>query len=176
MAAPSTPDGMRMRRTGDFGGVSATAEICSTRPPPPLPSASGGLHVCPFAGASQSAPVPGLRRPWHTVMCTESLESCVLRALRRGHTVRRASPSGAEGPPRVQCLRNAGNWGELGGVEPPLSLQPRLPHGLPCVIGSQVRACGQWPACIVPVFPSLPPWLGSGLWDQGFIAWGPFAA
>ena len=57
-------------------------------------------------------------------------------------------------------------------MEPPLSLQPRLPHGLPCVISSQVWACGQWPACVVPVFQSLPPWLGSGLWDQGFGAGG----
>ena len=43
---------------------------------------------------------------------------------------------------------------------------------------NQFSSAGLWPVacCIVPVFQSLPPWLGSGLWDQGFIAWGHFAA
>ena len=65
------------------------------------------------------------------------------------------------------------NWS---GVEPPLSLQPRLPHGLHCVISSQVRACGQWPAALSQCSsPCLPGWgqgfgiraLGSGLYRLG---------
>ena len=68
------------------------------------------------------------------------------------------------------------NWS---GVEPPLSLQPRLPHGLPCVISSQVRACGQWPAALSQCSsPCLPGWgqgcgiraLGSGLYRLGHFA------
>ena len=58
------------------------------------------------------------------------------------------------------------NWS---GVDPPLSLQPRLPYGLPCVISSQcgLVASGLLHCPRVPV----PPWLGSGLRVQGFIAW-----
>ena len=43
---------------------------------------------------------------------------------------------------------------------------------------NQFSSSGLWPVacCIVPVFQSLPPWLGSGLWVLGFIAWGHFAA
>ena len=68
------------------------------------------------------------------------------------------------------------NWS---GVEPSLSLQPRLPHGLPCVISSQVRACGQWPVALSQCSsPSLPGWgqgcgiraLGSGLYRLGHFA------
>ena len=38
---------------------------------------------------------------------------------------------------------------------------------------NQFSSAGLWPVacCIVPVFQSLPPWLGSGLWDQGFGFW-----
>ena len=38
---------------------------------------------------------------------------------------------------------------------------------------NQFSSSGLWPVacCIVPVFQSLPPWLGSGLWDQGFGFW-----
>ena len=65
------------------------------------------------------------------------------------------------------------------GVEPPLSLQPRLPHGLHRVISSQVRACGQWPAALSQCSsPCLPGWgqgcgiraLGSGLYRLGHFA------
>ena len=53
------------------------------------------------------------------------------------------------------------------GVDPPLSLQPRLPHGLPCAISSQVRACGQWPAALSQCSsPCLPGW-GQGLQGGG---------
>ena len=62
------------------------------------------------------------------------------------------------------------------GVEPPLSLQPRLPHGLPCVISSQVWACGHRPAALSQSSsPCLPGWgqgcgiraLGSGTGGGG---------
>ena len=38
---------------------------------------------------------------------------------------------------------------------------------------NQFSSSGLWPVacCIVPVFQSLPPRLGSGLWDQGFGFW-----
>jgi hypothetical protein len=55
------------------------------------------------------------------------------------------------------------------GVEPPLSLQPRLPHGLHCVLSSQ---CGLLAIGLVhvPLFQSLPPWLGSGPWILGSLS------
>ena len=74
---------------------------------------------------------------------------------------------------RTLCVCLGGrNWS---GVEPPLLLQPRLPHGLPCVISSQVLACGQWPAalsqCSRPCLPSCGiRALGSGLYRLGHFA------
>ena len=57
------------------------------------------------------------------------------------------------------------------GVDPPLSLQPRLPHGLPCVISSQCgRVASGLPALSQCSSPCLPGW-GSGLWVQGFVPW-----
>ena len=64
------------------------------------------------------------------------------------------------------------NWS---GVEPPLSLQPRLPHGFPCVINSQcgLVASGLLHCPSVPGPASLAGVraVGSGLWVLGFIAW-----
>ena len=56
------------------------------------------------------------------------------------------------------------NWS---GVDPPLSLQPRLPHGLHCSLSSLRVRPATGLACVPNSSRSLPPWLGSELWVSG---------
>ena len=57
-----------------------------------------------------------------------------------------------------------------GPAAPPCA--PAAPAPRPS-LRNQFSSSGLWPVacCVVPVFQSLPPWLGSGLWDQGFGFW-----
>ena len=57
-----------------------------------------------------------------------------------------------------------GNWS---GVDPLLSLQPRLPHGLHCSLSSSHVRPTSGLACVPNSSRSLPPWLGSELWASG---------
>ena len=62
------------------------------------------------------------------------------------------------------------NWS---GVDPPLSLQPRLPHGLHCFLSSLLVFVAIGPLCSPFVSFSLPRWLGFGIWVPGFWALSP---
>ena len=62
------------------------------------------------------------------------------------------------------------NWS---GMDPPLSLQPRLPHGHHCFLSSSHVLVAIGPLCSPFVSLSLPPWLGFGVWAPGFWALSP---
>ena len=59
------------------------------------------------------------------------------------------------------------------GVDPPLSLQPRLPHSLHCHLSSLCALSAIGLVRGPPGSRSLPPRLRSGLWAQGFWALSP---
>ena len=60
-----------------------------------------------------------------------------------------------------------GNWAS---VDPQLSLQPRLPHGLHCSLSLLLVFVAIGPLRSPFVSFSLPPWLGLGIWAPGFWA------
>ena len=62
------------------------------------------------------------------------------------------------------------NWS---GVDPPLSLQLRLPHGLHCFLSSSHVLVAIGPLRSPFVSLSLPPWLRFGIWAPGFWALSP---
>ena len=70
-----------------------------------------------------------------------------------------------------EILKHGGGGGGIGQV---WNCHFRSSRACPTAfLGYSVLSVGLWPlaCCIVPRFQSLPPWLWSGLWVQGFIAW-----
>ena len=82
--------------------------------------------------------------------------------------------SGAHGPLRHLWQLTIGQRGPLAAIGQVwnATFAPAAPAPWPS-LRNQFSSSGLWPVacCIVPVFQSLPPWLGSGLWDQGFGFW-----
>ena len=147
--------GHRLGAVEGGGGVPAPlqmhpwAALLSGLRPRPAPShnASGmgpagtirTPHPCPpppFAGTTVKAPP--------TTVTTPPLDRWCMRA-RCSHQ----QPNSASSRPTQPCLRRCiqvtyRRGAAIGsGVGPPLSLQPRLPHGLPCVVSSQGTEAGE---------------------------------
>ena len=124
-------------------------------------------------GTTEERRGPGLGGGGDVVLVGEKTE--VVRDRGGGKGRRRDAVSSAGGRPEENSEGGGRNWS---GVEPPLSLQPRLPHGLHRVTSCQVRACGQWPAALSQCSsPCLPGWgqgcgiraVGSGLYRPGSL-------